>query len=498
MPPRLLGYLSDRHLALYEIRPSGWQLLREFAESEAAELPAYLHRDRPLHLLADLVEMEFRYEKIPCVRGSDRQALLQRKLQQAFRTSTFRHAASIGREPGRNGQERLLLSAVSNPEALQAWLAPLREHHLPLAGIASLPILQQRLAASLAGEESRLLLLTVQRRGGIRLSYFHDRELRFSRLAAHSETSGTLGEAALEEAVRTRQYLLGLHLLERDKPLAVICLLPETEIADMKAAHPAVEGLEFRHVGLADAARRAGLKAAPAARSGEDLCIALLLESRFPNHFAPASERRSFYLYRLRRALLAGSGLLALGALAASGALLAGLPEQRQALRSASADAAALSAEVDQRRASFPRTGVPVEEIREALGLAHRLAAENAPSRRLLADISRGFDTVPQAELNRLTWLRSDQPPPLPAAPDGRPGRMHWLAIVNGDIVGIGDYRKANAMTNALSEAIRRDDVEVEILRYPFDVRPNAEVLDNFGKPPAGRLPFTLRVTWNE
>lgn len=508
MVPRFLGYLSDRHLALYEIASSGWRLLREFAAGEAAELPAYLPPNQPFHLLADLVEMEFRCETVPWVRGRDRRDLHQRKIEQTFPATSFRHAASLGREPGRHGREKLLLSAITHPALLHNWLKPLGEHRLPLAGIAGLPMLQQRLAVALAGADNpQHLLIVVQGHGGIRISYFHARELRFSRLAAAAGSHIPLAQAVHEEAVRTRQYLLSLHLLERNDPLTAICLLPDTQIADWEAADPAAEGIEFRLLGLAEAARLAGLKPAEAGRSSEDLCIALLLKSHFPNHFAPAAERRDFQFHRLRRTLLAGSGLLALGTLAAGAALLQDLPRQHREIRHAQAGTAVLNAEIDRMRAGFPRIGVPIEEIRETLTLARRLAEENAPSRRLLADISRGFDTVAQAELKRLTWFRGDPadrtdgngPPALrTAARDGWSSRMRWVAIVRGDIVGIHNFRKANAMANSLGEAIRRDGVEVEILQYPFNLRPDSEVVESFGQPMAERLPFTLRITWNE
>ncbi|MBS1188525.1 MAG: hypothetical protein H6R10_317 [Rhodocyclaceae bacterium] len=514
MTSRFIGYLTDRHLTLYETRNSGWERIRDFEEDQAAaELAGCLHRDKPLHLLADVVEMEFRFEKTTFLRGRDRQALHERKLAQAFRATPYRHAFALGQEPGRRGEEKLLLSAITNPELVAPWVAPLRQRHLSLSGIASVPFLQSLLAAPLAADNPHLLLLTAQGRGGIRITYFFRKEMRFSRLAVHPGEIDALGHVAFEEAVRTHQYLLGLRLIERNSPVDVACLLPEYLMDSWKAAQPSAGVLQFRHIGLHDVVRLAGLKSDQACDSIDDLFLALLVKSGFPNHFAPPAERHNFQLSRLRHSLLAASGLVALAATAASAALLYGALDQQQDASQTEAATAALKSEADKVRQSFPKTSVPTEEIREALTLTRSLAQESAPSRRLLADISRGFDAVPQAELHRLTWTRTDKPElvsgdsqdapskaavPSPAENGGQPLAMRWVALISGDIVGASDYPSANAAVIALRDAIRRDKIRVEILQYPLNVHPDKELKEDFGKPMAPRQPFSLRVTWNE
>ncbi|HJW27055.1 MAG TPA: hypothetical protein VJ576_19345, partial [Rhodocyclaceae bacterium] len=456
------------------------------------------------------VEMEFRFETVASLRGGDRRALHERRLQQSFRSSPYRHAFSLGRNPGRRGEEKLLLSAVTNPDLVSPWTASLRQAHLPLSGIASVPVLQQRLVRCLASDNPHVLLLTVQRRGGIRISYFFQGELRFSRLAAHSGDLAALGPVAQEEAVRTHQYLLGLRLLERNCPVDAVCLLPEDIMAAWNATSPVAGLLRLSHTGLAQAARLAGIRDESAGRSTDDLLIGLLAKARFPNHFAPPRERHGFHLHRLRRGLLAGSAAAALGAVAGSGVLLHGAWDRLQGAQEAQAAASAVNASIQQVRAGFPQTSVPVEEIREALDLTQNLQQESAPARRLLADLSRGFDAVAQAELNTLTWASTDHPERFsdegsqgggaapanpPAAADGGSGRR-WVAILQGDIVGAGSYRQANAATEALAEAIRRNRLAVDILQYPLNVQPDAELKDNFEQDAAERLPFRLRVTW--
>ena len=51
-------------------------------------------RSEPVRLLVDLIEEEFRQLKIPLLRGSDRQAILDRNYAKFFRHSEFKFAVS--------------------------------------------------------------------------------------------------------------------------------------------------------------------------------------------------------------------------------------------------------------------------------------------------------------------------------------------------------------------------------------------------------------------
>lgn len=511
MGSRFLGYLTDHRLALYDIRPAGWTLVKEFDKSEAHELPDYLNRNKPLHLLADLVEMEFRFEKATALRGSDRRAFHHRKLQQTFRNSPFRHVFPLGREPGRRGEERILLSAITNPDLVTPWTAPLRLRCLPLSGIASVPVLQEPLAHCLATDNPHLLLVTAQDRVGIRITYFFQREMRFSRLAGFPEVADHLGQTAFEEVIRTHQYLLSLRLVERNSPVDVACLLPERLLAPWSSLQPPAGALHFRHIGLHEVGQRAGIKSPRASDSAEALFIALLLKAGFPNHFAPVEERRYHHLLQARRGLLAASGLVAAAVLATTATQIHGTLEKIRDTRETEATVAALNVQAEDIRKSFPKTRVPATEMREALTLTRSLSQEHAPSRKLLADISRGLDAVPQAELNRLSWVHTDKPEnlssesriadtkdPAPSSAEKRLQPLRWTAVVSGNIVGAGDYRQANAATDALRDAIRREGIQVDVLRYPLHVHSDSQLNEDFGDSVPSRLPFLIRVLWKE
>ena len=103
---------------------------------------AYLRsfRDEPVRLLVDLIEEEFRQISIPLLRGSDRQAILNRNYAKYFRTSEYKFAISQSVEKKTRKEEKLLLIGLTNQYLLEPWLNIIEETKTPLSGIISLPL----------------------------------------------------------------------------------------------------------------------------------------------------------------------------------------------------------------------------------------------------------------------------------------------------------------------------------------------------------------------
>ena len=59
---------------------------------------------------------------MPHVGARDREAILERKLTQIFRNVPYRHAQLQGRETEGRRDDRVLYTAVTNPEVLRPWL----------------------------------------------------------------------------------------------------------------------------------------------------------------------------------------------------------------------------------------------------------------------------------------------------------------------------------------------------------------------------------------
>ena len=134
-------------------------------------------------MILDSVDEDYRVEVLPHVRGLSRVEMVARKLKQVFRNTAFTGAWRQLRENEGRHDDRYLLAAVTDAEWLKPWLAVIDNARVPLEGITLLSIACQSLLKLLHIRESHALL--AYRLGtGLRLSYYQDGLLRFSRLLA--------------------------------------------------------------------------------------------------------------------------------------------------------------------------------------------------------------------------------------------------------------------------------------------------------------------------
>ena len=96
-------------------------------------------------MLVDVVEEEYRHETIPHLYGPDRRAVLERKLAWFFRGTPYSHVLPEGRETEGRRDDKVLLSAITNPELVQPWTRLCVQQKVPVAGIYSLAIVSTAL-----------------------------------------------------------------------------------------------------------------------------------------------------------------------------------------------------------------------------------------------------------------------------------------------------------------------------------------------------------------
>lgn len=511
MRHRVVGYLTDHHLSLHLYRAGRFSPLGVFGDDDSRDAIApLLSREVPLHLLVDVIEMDFRLESVPHLHGRDRRDLRGRKLAQTFRETPFRLGLSLGREILDKKRERLLLSAVTNPDLIQPWLDVLRDAHIPLSGITALPYLLAEPARRLWRLQAHFLLVTHESRAGLRLSYFQEGDLLFSRLAAHEGDAETLAVATREEVARTQQYLASLRLLERDRPLTIWCVMPEAARPIWERELYSTPLLQFECVTLAEMAHALRLPAPAIDRDFEGLTLELLARGRFPNHLANGEARHHYHVHLLRRGLNVATAGLALSTALGIGYTAWVAADQHALGERLQAEAHTLEQRYQALRAAFPTTEATAEEIKGTVELARGLAAEADPSRRLLARLSRGFDAVPEARLERLLWLKSPRPEnesalelPQSDAPTAAAGVTDpaatpsaWVALLEGSLEGGGEPRAALERLERLRQAVAAEGIRVEVLQAPVDVRPESRLTGGVAAPESHRYVFRLRVTW--
>ncbi|MEO5340289.1 MAG: Flp pilus assembly complex ATPase component TadA [Magnetococcus sp. MYC-9] len=291
---RLL-FLSDQWLTVCDWRQGRFMELGRFPQGEGGahaacadllrHLAAMAGKCVPLYLLVDMIEEELRRERIPKLWGSDRRAVLERRLERVFPTTPLRRAVSQG--TAREGGEWILLSGLIRPERVTPWLDAVHQAGQPLAGVWSLQLLSRSLLRKMTPRSENALLVGFHS-GGLRQTFFHQGRTLISRLTPIAgESPGSLATLLRQEVEKSRGYLNHLRLLAPDTPLDLLVLAQDGLLADLAGWEKESPPYRLHLVDAARLAEQVGLRGGLTVGALERLHGHLLLQNPSANHYAP-------------------------------------------------------------------------------------------------------------------------------------------------------------------------------------------------------------------
>ncbi|MFN3715934.1 MAG: monoheme cytochrome SoxX, partial [Thiobacillus sp.] len=249
---RLVLLATPRQIGALDWRPGRMHWLGEYASTTEglAAFRALLarHAHLPTRLVVDTVDEDYRTEILPHAQGRAREEMLARKLRQVFRNARFTGAWRQAREAAGRRDDRYLLAALTDADWLTPWLAALDSARVPLAGIVPLALACQHLLAALRVQEPHVLL-AYRLNNRLRLSYYHNGLLRFSRLIG-GETPAPLPGNAADEIAKTQLYLTGQRILPREARLHVVLVDPAGQLDSAQAPLNADPAFSTRLVDL--------------------------------------------------------------------------------------------------------------------------------------------------------------------------------------------------------------------------------------------------------
>ncbi|MCP4335437.1 MAG: hypothetical protein GY785_22530 [Gammaproteobacteria bacterium] len=272
-------------------------------------------RDEPVRLLVDLIEEEFRQVRVPLLRGSDRQAILNRNFAKYFRTSEYRFAISQSVEKKTRKEEKLLLIGLTNQYLLEPWLKILEQSRTPLAGIISLPLLSEDYVPKLDASHRAVILVSQQVPSNLRQSVFVDGNLVLSRLVPiASFYQGDYASDVLRDIESTQRYLISQRIVERSELIAVHIVANKRHFDKLTQRGEADGSFEFKIHEINDLLAKEKIEVPDEQDFSSGLYCYLASRKLNLNHYAKPSERRYFQHYRAGLALRAASiALIAIG-----------------------------------------------------------------------------------------------------------------------------------------------------------------------------------------
>ncbi len=493
MKTRLL-YLNTHRLAAFawqqgRLHPEG---IFENNDDGLKQFSHYLgtHDQGRFTLLANVAEEGHAHESIPFLRGADREALIARKIGQHFQGTPLATAISLGYEKTQRKNEKLLLSALTNPAHFEPWLLRLANAEVALAGIYSLAQLGGPLLKKLGLHDKRCLLLT-QQDHSIRSSYLVDGQAHFSRMAPLSDSSiAGIASAFATEAGKLHQYLIGQRQIGRDENMPAFILAHPLTLPAIEKACPDRGQLNFRIIDSHAAATRIALHTPPEDNRADLLFMQLLAVSPPGQQFGNDNHRHHFRLSQLRNGLLAAGivALLASGLYAAKQFYDAhALHEEAQALRHSEAE---LNRRYQETASSLPQLGIDNDTLRQLTTQYAELTRQQALPGPALRLLGQALDRMPAIRLEGVEW-RND------TAYDSTKKTAQQLTVVHGSIaLAHTDPRKLLGVFDNFVELLRaQPEVSITVLQRPVDIESGSTLRGGDGVEEGVKpRPFTIEI----
>ena len=443
-------------------------------------------RNVPVHVMVDVVEEDYRFELLPHARGRDRGELIERRLRQLYRNTPYCAAVLQGRDAGKRRDDQYLFLALLNPDLVENWLAQVRSHDLPVAGVHLLPVVIEPMIQKIAPATPNLLLVA-RHNAGLRLTFFRQGKLRISRLT-RVETGDTRARLSVftEEIANTRLYLHAMRVMTLDENLSVVVLDRDGSLAGLEqSVAREVSNAQATRIGIADVVASTGV-AEPVVSEEPDALYLHYLGLQPLGNLAPELVTERFQIYRLRRALYATAavaGVVSVAWFALNAYQVYDLRSQQALAIGQAADFQRRYQEVTRR---FPATPTNADNLVAAVQTAERLNATRHTPEHAMIVVSRALEQFPNFQLKSFGWRyglrdfdtevsrqRPDQPPAQPGAP--AVARRKQSAFLEAEIRPFsGDYRTALDTISRFAETLRQDPAvaEVNVVGLPLNVSP--------------------------
>ena len=488
-------YLNTHRLSAYAWQ-NGSLSCEEVFDNNDEGLAGFTHylapraKDR-FALLVNVAEEGHAHETIPFLRGADRTALITRKIGQQFLGSPLAMATSLGYEKNQRKNEKLLLSALTDPAHLEPWLQRLNAAEVALAGIYSVSQLGGLLLKKLGLSGGRSLLLSMQDHS-IRSTYLVDGQTYFSRMAPLADSSiAGIASTFAAEAGKLHQYLIGQRLIGRDESLPVFIVAHPSTLPAIEKACPDRSQLSFRLIDSHTAAGKLGLHTPPEDNHADVLFMHLLAIAAPRQQFANETHRHHFHLSRIRHALIA-AGLVAL---LSSALFSAKQAYDAHALREEAQALTASDGELNQRyrevASTLPQLDVDNDTLRQLTtrySELSRLQRQPGPSFSL---VSQALERVPAIKLESIEWKNQ-----APYAP-GQKDENREVTIVRGAItLSQTEPRKVLGLFDNFVEALHgQPGMSITVQQRPFDIEPGSALRGGDGTDEAAQpRQFTVEI----
>ncbi len=474
--------------------------------------------DTNIYLIVDAVEEDYKLESLPHTGGNARREIIERKLNQFNRNSTFRAAHFINRSTDKRKDDNFLFVSLSNADSLQGWLDVIQANQSPLVGVYLLPMLSQVMVRQMKLMAPHILLCE-QLPSGFRQTYLHNGRLRMSRLVPMINIKpNQLAYFYLVEIEKTRLYLMSQRLISGETPLQMVLPALDNSHHEIAKSISQDQGLECKTVDILAYAKNINLAQSLIQPHPELLHMQLLANGNVPDNLAPVAYSKIHNLNNTCRILYIVTAIVLVLGLGLSGYYAWQGKQQKNKLQLIAAQTQQQQQLYDEVAKNFPSTPIPSAELKVAVELAQTIQKNNQTPTQLMQILSDACEALPKITLNKVRWLLS----PTTDVQDGDrnanqlatqnnanlsvnnasadPTKLMQVGFVNAEIEGFtGDYRAALNTVGQFVAILNANPAvaEVTILQEPVNVSSLANLQGSTTDETAAELPpalFKLKV----
>ena len=503
MANRRLLYVTAEDHYLYRATSGGLELEGQFPGDDLGITAFREHLlSRPgglFSVVADLAGEDFHEEQIPFLRGSDREAIVQRRLAQRYRDTRLATALSLGEAPNAERRnERLLLASFTNTAQLSPWLDALEETGAHLAGVYSAPLLAPALATRLGVKGGRALVVTATR-AGLRQCYVDAGRLRFARLERTIDmVPQALAMFVRSETHRLAQYLVTLRALPREgAPVQVLVVAPPGQREVFEQALTSDARLVFQTIDYSNALQAVKLRKVPEAARAEALFLHLAATKPPREQFASRQDRRRYLVWQLQRGIVAAGVAGFVACVLYGSAKWLEVMDLRDQATTQLRQARQSAEQYERITAAFPMTQTSSENLKVAVVEFRRIADRSASPEREMVHLSRVLARFPQMEIDTINWTvgrasdRRAAPAPGTAPRPEAENEATVVVEVSGRVNATQrtDYRGITAQVETFAGALATSGYRLVERKLPFDVTSEGTLTGDIGATDTGEAP---------
>jgi hypothetical protein len=438
--------------------------------------------DINVYVIVDAIEEDYKLEALPHTTGNARKEIVERKLSQFNRNSTYRTAHYINRDTDKRKDDNFLFVALSNTDFMQGWMDAIQAEHIPLVGVYLLPMVSQVMVRQMKLLAPNILLCE-RLSSGLRQTYLHNGRLRMSRLTPMTDIKPEqLSYFYLVEIEKTRLYLLSQRLIAGETALQMVLPAIDENSEDIAQSISQDQGIECKTVDILAYAKNSNLKPDVVKTHPELLHMQLLANGHIPDNLAPPVLTKTYNIKNLCRNINIATLVVLLAGLLLSGVYFLQAFQTASKTEDTAVKTQQQLNQYDLVAQNYPETPIPGDDLKAAVEIAHTINQETPKV--LMQVVSAALAEAPEIAINRIRWVQSDQldlkdengteqNTTAVQATSGDMPILRQIGFINAEIRRFkGDYRAALASASRFANHLRADPLvaQVQILQEPVNV----------------------------